>query len=195
MSGLVGPPPRSAVRRAARGPVRSSVRHTVSVGLLVSAGLVVAIIVHAPDRSLAERLYAASIAALVLVVLVRAVAALSAGSRERTFDQLVRPPDPEEEGQLRGVAALEQSVRFSTTSAGDFHSRLRPVLVDIARHRLAERGIQLDGPAQQERAEAVLGTVTYDVVRPGVEAPTERFAPGFPRAIVETVTARLRELG
>jgi hypothetical protein len=194
VSGLVGPPSRGALRRAARGPVTTSFRHAVTLAIFASAGLGLALGVNAPDPTLTERLYAAAIAALVLLVLVRAVGALATASVEPGFDELVRSPAPEGEGQLRGVASIEQAIRFSTTSAGDFHTRLRPVLADISRHVLSERGIQLDAPVQRERAEAVLGTPTYEIVRPDAEPPQERFAPGISRREVESVVGTLRSL-
>ncbi len=194
MSGLVGPPSRSMQRQAARGPVRRTARHAVGVALLITGGLVVALTTRAPDPGLGERLYAAAMAALVLVVLVRAVSALSAGGTGETFDELVDPGSDAADGRLLGVASLEQSVRFGSSSAGDFHTRLRPVLADIARHRLSDRGVQLDSAAQQERVEAILGSVAYELVKPGVPPPYERFAPGVPRSVLESVSATLRDL-
>jgi hypothetical protein len=84
------------------------------------------------------------------------------------------PPRP---GQL---VALERLAVSAGTSAVHAHAYLRPVLVEIASHRLAARGQTLermpDGIARQ-----VLGDPLWDIVRPNRPFPDDRHGPGVRR--------------
>jgi hypothetical protein len=54
------------------------------------------------------------------------------------------------------------------------------VLVDLVSHRLSSSGLRLEDPAQQARIEELISPALYELVRPGVVQPAERFAPGVP---------------
>jgi hypothetical protein len=88
-----------------------------------------------------------------------------------------------------GLRAMERHVDLAVASAADLHSRLCPVLRDIARDRLAGAGIDLD--ADPAAAAAALGEETWAIVRPDREAPHDRHAPGISperlRAVVEAL--------
>ena len=71
---------------------------------------------------------------------------------------------------------LAREVGLGTQTAFDFHFRLRPVLVEIARGRLAARGIKLEDAA---RARSVLGEEAWELLRPEREPPRDRNAPGL----------------
>jgi hypothetical protein len=79
---------------------------------------------------------------------------------------VARPPD---------LVRMERLLDTKLT-AGDVQFRLRPLLADIARYRLAiGRGVDLD--RDDAAAKASLGERLYDIVRPARPIPTERWEP------------------
>jgi hypothetical protein len=155
---------------------------------LASAGFAIAMAVGAPEPQLAGRLYAAVTAAAVLTLLVAKLGAMTRSGNGPRFEELLAVEDPDEPNSVPALAYLEQSIRFSTTSAADLHTRLRPVVREVAAHRLATRNIGLDTPAHQEAVEAMLGPVAIELVRRDRPRPAERFVPGAtPRAISEII--------
>jgi hypothetical protein len=193
VSVLLGPQRRRTLR-SILGPVRLTALGCGIVGGLCSAGLTIALTVRAPDRDLAIRLYAASIAALVSIVLVRLLGVASRRSSEPGFVELLRPPERDADLSQTSLASIEQSLRFAASAAGDFHARLRPLLVELAENRLGDRGLRLSYPLHQERIEAILGPVAYDLVRYDRPAPGERFDPGVPIAHIEATIAAIEAL-
>lgn len=194
MSGLVGPPTGAVRRRLARGELRTTALHALVVALLASGGLAIALGVHAPRADLAGRTYAAALAACVLAVAVRGLGLAVAGRPGASFEELTARPSDEEWGPPAGLVSLELSVRLGASAAGDYHVRLRPLLTELARQRLAAKGVRLDAPRHRERAEALLGPEVYELVRPGAAPPEERFDPGPGAAALERVTATLEHL-
>jgi hypothetical protein len=194
VSGLVGPPSRWDRRRQERGEVRNAALHAIALAILFTAGLVLALSVHAPRPDLAERYYAASLAALVLEVLVRALAVSARTKPGATFEELTARTAAADQGPPDELVSLELAVRLGANAAGDYHVRLRPVLVDLARQRLAKRGVRLEAPRHRERAEALLGPEVFEMVRGGASLPDDRFAPGPGERQVERATAALERL-
>jgi hypothetical protein len=106
---------------------------------------------------------------------VAALAKLPARVRRR--DDRDRPhhrPDPRPAQLVR----LERAVEWSGESGSSAHTRLRPVLVEIAEARLARRGLRLDRDVAEARL--LLGPEAWDLVRPDRPAPPGRDAPGVP---------------
>ena len=96
----------------------------------------------------------------------------------------VRPPDLER---------TERMLTLSSSTAFDFHFRLRPILRDVAEQRLADRrGLRLDagGPEVEE----VLGEELWGLVRPDRESPKERFAPDVDRETLARVDRTLESI-
>lgn len=86
------------------------------------------------------------------------------------------------------LVRLERIVEWSASSRLDAHTRLRPVLVEIAEARLARRGVSLDRDA--EKAERLLGPAAWELVRPDRPAPQNREARGIrPRELDEILGA------
>lgn len=75
------------------------------------------------------------------------------------------------------LVRLEHVVEWSGLSALDVHTRLRPVLVEIAETRLDRHGVRLD--RDQEEARRLLGPAAWELVRPDRPAPPNRDAPGI----------------
>ena len=75
------------------------------------------------------------------------------------------------------LVRLDRIVEWSDSSALAAHTRLRPVLVEIAEARLARRGLRLDRDADEARR--LLGPKAWELVRPDRPAPRDRDAPGI----------------
>jgi hypothetical protein len=127
-------------------------------------------------------------AVLIVAALTGAAAAVAAlarlPARRAGFE------DPEPPRVTRGpppaqFVRLERIVEWSGVSGLTAHTRLRPVLVDIAEARLARRGLRLDRDAEEARR--LLGPVAWDLVRPDRPTPRGREAPGLPKRRLEEI--------
>lgn len=117
------------------------------------------------------------LAEIVLVALAGVAVAVCVSllpNRRPTRRRAPAAPLPSRPSQL---VALERLAVSSGTSAVQAHAYLRPVLVEIASHRLAAHGQTLermpDGTARQ-----VLGDRLWDIVRPNRPFPDDRQGPG-----------------
>jgi hypothetical protein len=97
--------------------------------------------------------------------------------RGRDFERQARARPYAAPGSPASLEELDRLVRWQVSTAGDVHFRLRPVLREIAAHRLQHgHDVDLDGsPAVARR---LLGEVAFEVVRPDRPAPPDRLAPG-----------------
>ena len=91
--------------------------------------------------------------------------------------------DPERPRVRRGpppaqFVRLERIVEWSTDNGMSAHTRLRPVLVEIAEARLLRRGLRLERDV--EESQRLLGPDVWELVRPGRPTPRARDAPGIP---------------
>ena len=155
--------------------MRRRIGDFVALALLAGAP-VAAIAAQQPrERSLAIGIYVLFVGALALLTLTRATRAAhpaAASAMERALGR--RPPRDE---RLPELERLEREVLLGMSTAFDFHYRLRPLLQDVARRKLAvARGIDLD--ADPDHARAVLGERTWELVRPDREPPEDRLGPG-----------------
>ncbi len=116
---------------------------------------------------------------------VAALAKLPAhGRRSDDRDQRRLRLDPRPAQLVR----LERIVEWSGESGLSAHTRLRPVLVEIAEARLVHRGLRLDRDVEEARC--LLGPVVWDLVRPDRPTPRGRDAPGIsPRRLGEMLDA------
>jgi hypothetical protein len=144
-------------------------------GLLVTAAAGVAVALSSGARAIVLDVYLLCIGAVVLLALVRTTRAHAPAQRASPFDAAVaamrRPPAES------GEPALAHEVEFSTYNAFYFHTRLRPLLRDIAAHRLRSRyGVELQ--TEPGRARELVGSEAWDAVRPDREPPVARMARG-----------------
>ena len=86
---------------------------------------------------------------------------------------LERPPRTRRVGQLESIA---RALDLAEASSFDLHNVLRPIIREIAAARLARHGVSLD--RQPERARALLGAQTWELVRPDREVPAGRSGRG-----------------
>jgi len=86
------------------------------------------------------------------------------------------------------LVRLQRIVERSGSNGLDAHTRLRPVLVEIAEARLARRGVRLDRDVGEARR--LLDPKAWELVRPGRPRPEDREAPGIaPRDLEEILDA------
>jgi hypothetical protein len=88
------------------------------------------------------------------------------------------------------LAAVDRLLALSVSSAEDEHRRLRPLVLDIARQRLADHtGVRID--ADPEAAARALGPDAWELIRPDRPPPGDRRARGMRperlRALVESL--------
>ena len=165
-----------------------------ALGLAALAGAVAgAVALVAPvDRSLVLDVYLLVVGAVFRAAAIRIVAAGGRAARTSAFERALvrherRPARPAE------LVRLEDQVALATVDAGDLHFRLRPLLADVAAHRLATRhGVDVE--RAPDRARALLGDEAWDVVRPDVSPPSDRLGPGIPTARLEHVVDMLERL-
>jgi hypothetical protein len=86
--------------------------------------------------------------------------------------------------------AVERLLSLSVSSAEDEHTRLRPLVTDIARQRLADHtGMRLD--RDPKAAAAAVGPDLWELVRPDRPHPPDRrgrgIAPDRLRRVVESL--------
>jgi hypothetical protein len=86
------------------------------------------------------------------------------------------------------LVRLERTIEWSAANGLDAHTRLRPVLVEIAEARLARRGLRLDRDSPDARG--LLGPKAWELVRPDRPPPPDRASPGIaPRDLDEILDA------
>ena len=153
----------------------------VNLGALAAAVGVVLALVLALTPAPRERLvdgYVLFVGGLLLFGLVQATRVASAGDADAQVDWN-RERAPRRDERPRGLLKLEREVALASTNAFDLHFRLRPVLREVAAHRLAiARGLDLDSGSREVRD--AVGPELWELVRPDREPPADRFAPGLP---------------
>jgi hypothetical protein len=106
---------------------------------------------------------------------------------QRLFESALRPPvrgdlDPAQ------LVRIERIVAWSGSSALDAHTRLRPLLTEIAAGRLARSGVRWERDVAEARR--LLGPTAWELLRPDRPPPGDRLAPGIgPRQLEEILDA------
>lgn len=109
------------------------------------------------------------------------------------FEQALRPRPERPVAPPATLERIRRTTVLSVTAAGNLHYRLRPVLRDIAVHRLRVNH-RLDLDTQPDEARARLGDLAYGLVRADLPRPEDRLAPGISTADLATVVDALEEL-
>jgi hypothetical protein len=153
------------------------------VGLLVAVLLAVSTV----PRARVLDGYVLFVGGLLMLGLVSATREASAGEEGSLYERALRRRE-RPSARPHDLAKLERAVALGASSSFDVHVRVRPVLRQIASHRLAaRRGVDLDSGTPEVRA--ALGEELWELLRPEREPPDDRFGPGLPvprlRAAVE----------
>jgi hypothetical protein len=94
---------------------------------------------------------------------------------------------------LQQLARVEREVVMGTGTAFDAHYRLRPLLRDIAEHRLAtRRGLALDSGS--EDVHSLLGDELWELLEPNRPRPRRHHDPGVPLRSVADAVDRLEAI-
>jgi hypothetical protein len=146
----------------------------IKVGTAVSATAGIVAVAISGGRALLLDVYLLCMGGVVLLALVRLTRARAAGTSS-PFDRAVaamrsRPADSED-------STLARELELATFSAFHLHTRVRPVLRDIAAHRLRARyGVELDREAA--RARELIGEQAWELVRPDRPPSADRLGRG-----------------
>jgi len=153
------------------------VSRSAFTGTVVTIGAGIALIFFTPGvRATVIDVYLLVLGGILLLALVRTAHALRRGAPRSAFDAAIarmRAPPREDADAL----ALERELTLSRIDGFHFYVRMRPVLREIAAHRLRMRyGVELD--REPARARELVPVELWDVVRPDCPPPTERLGPG-----------------
>jgi hypothetical protein len=146
----------------------------VAVAVVAVGGLGIAAALAGPDRGVAFYAY---------ILAVVALAAGAIGSRigkawpaTPSFERLL-PPRIEPEPRVLQLEGLVN--RLAAPIEYDVHTRLRPLVHEIVSARLAAQyGLDID--RRPERAQALVGPRTWELIRPDREPPRDRFLQLWP---------------
>lgn len=151
------------------------VMRALKLAIPVTVAAAIALLTSSGAHALALDIYLLVMAGILLLALVRATRVLAPTVRTSQFDRALERMrrSPAESGEL----VLARDVTLASSSALHLHMRLRPLLREIAAHRLrTQYGVELD--QEPARARELIGPVAWDVVRPDRPPPEDRLAPG-----------------
>ena len=163
----------------------------VGFGLLATLGLIIALVVSPDRRDLFVDLYLLVLGGIAVLRLVGLTRRRRMPGERSEFDDALRITTADAV-RIAERDKLEREVELGTQTAFDFHFRLRPTLVEIARNRLAGRGVSLENEA---RAKAILGEEAWDLLQPERDLPSDRNAPGIPTEQLGRLVGALERIG
>jgi len=167
------------------------VTRAVKVGLAVSAALGILAFASTGLRDILLDAYLLAMGGVLLLALVRTTRAKAPAGGPSELEQARQRMEtiPADLGEL----SLARDLELSTTSAFHLHVRLRPVLREIAAHRVRKRyGVELE--FEPERARELIGTAAWELVRPHRPPPAERLAHGPPLSHLREVIDELERV-
>jgi hypothetical protein len=142
---------------------------------LVSAGAAAALLFTSGARARIVDVYVVVLAAVVMLALHRALR-LAAPRRPSAFAFALARSRAPIDARSADIPE-ERDVVLSRLNAFHYFIRVRPVLREIADHRLRSRfGIDLD--REPERARELVPSRAWEVVAPDAAAPADRLARG-----------------
>jgi hypothetical protein len=168
------------------------IRRALKLGLVFSAAIGFAAFAFSGLRDALLEAYLLGIGGVLLLALVRATSQQGPATASSDFDRAIGEMSrryPSDSGELSLVHDVQQSV----ASTFHLHVRLRPVLREIAAHRLWTRfGVDLD--REHERARELIGVDAWELIRPERPPPGDRLAPGPPASHLSKVVEELERI-
>ena len=168
------------------------VGRALKLALVFSAAIGFAAFAFSGLRDAMLEAYLLGIGAILLLGLVRTTSENGPATGTSTFDRAVGEMSrrhPSDSGELSLVHDVQQSV----AGAFHLHTRLRPVLREIAAHRLSMRfGVDLE--RDHERARGLIAADAWELVRPERPPPSDRLAPGPPASQLKRVVDELERI-
>jgi hypothetical protein len=167
-------------------------RRALKVGFLFSVAIgSVAFAVSGLRDELLD-VYLLGMGGVLLLALVRTTREAGSSAGAADFDGAVADMGRRHSSDS-GELTLVHDVALSVASAFHLHLRLRPVLREIAGHRLLRRyGVDLE--REPERARELIGAEAWELVRPERPPPSDGLAPGPPASAVRTVVEELERI-
>jgi hypothetical protein len=160
-------------------------RRVSTLVALTTFGLIVALGVQPVSAERIVAAYVLALAAIALASLTRILDSESTHEHPSHFDHALARM-PERPGRPSELVRTEREITLGSSSAGHLHTRLLPLLREVAEARL---GFELE--RRRETARARLGEETWELLRPDRPAPEDRSGPGLPlrrvRAVVESL--------
>jgi hypothetical protein len=167
-------------------------RRALKLALVFSAAIGFAAWAFSGLRDALLEAYLLGIGGVLLLALVRTTSERESATGTSDFDRAVGEMSrryPSDSGELSLVHDVQQSV----ASTFHLHARLRPILREIAAHRLSMRfGVDLD--REHERAQELVGGDAWELVRPERPPPSDRLAPGPPASHLNKVVEELERI-
>jgi hypothetical protein len=169
----------------------SIVQRAFKVGLVLSLAVGITAWAVSGARSILLEAYLLGMGGVLLLALVRATREGGPSTGPSDFDRALA--ESRHHASDSGELALVRDIKQSTISALHLHVRLRPILREIAGHRLWMRsGIDLD--REPVRARELIGANAWELVRPERPPPSDRLAPGPALADLRVVVDELERL-
>jgi hypothetical protein len=160
---------------------------------LASVALGAALFLFPGRRDTALDVYILFLGALGLVTAVRTTRAASPDVHEPSLAAELEDPLDVPPQRPRELERLEREVYLSLGSGFYLHHRLRPLMREIAAHRLLRRhGIELDG--RPDAARKLLGEEAWEWLRPERPEPRDRWAAGPPLSELRGVVDALERI-
>jgi hypothetical protein len=167
------------------------ITRAVKVGLVLTIALVVGIYLSTGLEHVFVDVYLLAMGGVLLLALVRATWIRGPGERRSEFDRTLS--DMRRPREDSGPLALARELDLSIMSAFHLHVRLRPMLREIAAHRIRRRyGVELD--LEPARARELVGTEAWEIVRPNRPPPRDRLAVGPPLSTLHSVVEELERI-
>ena len=164
----------------------------LKVGFVFSIAVGVTALAVSGARSILLEVYLLGMGGVLLLALVRTTREGEPFADSSDFDHALAEMSrrhPSDSGEL----TLVRDIKQSRSSALHLHVRLRPILREIAAHRLWMRfGVDLD--REEERARELIGPNAWELVRPGRLPPNDRLAPGPASAELRIVVDELERI-
>jgi hypothetical protein len=156
--------------------VRWILRRALVTGGVISAGAGIALLFTSGVRRTVVDIYLLVLLGVVMLALFRVARELRKTRAVSPFEAALvamRTSHQEETAPLDA----ERDIELSRIETLHFHVRVRPVLREIAAHRLRTRyAVELD--REPERARELLPSDVWEVVRPERPFPSDRLAAG-----------------
>jgi hypothetical protein len=163
----------------------------VKVALVVSVAIGLAAYFSTGLRTVLLDVYLLAMGGVLLLAFVRTTRVKAPSGGASAFDHALammrrQPPDS-------GALALSRDLDLSTLTAFHLHIRLRPLLREIAAHKLRVRyGVDLD--SEPGRARELVGARAWELVRPLRPPPEDRLAPGPGVSYLREVVTELERI-
>ena len=167
------------------------VLRAAKVAFVLSVAFGIAAFFSTGFRTVLLDVYLLAMGGVLLLALVRTTRIRTPSAGVSSFDSALERMrrQPLDSGPL----TLTRELDLSTLTAFHLHVRVRPLLREIAAHRLrAHYGVDLY--AEPGRARELVGAQAWELVQPDRPPPSDRLAPGPPVSYLREVVTDLERI-